>query len=70
MSRSLVDGVERCPLLDVKVVVIGGGVGGLLAALECWRKGCDVVVLEKSKDISPLGTKCNTHQAVNNGELT
>lgn len=51
----VVDGVERYPATGKKVMVAGGGNGGLQAALECWRKGFDVVVLEKQDRISPLG---------------
>lgn len=52
---TVIDGVERYPSLDLSVLVVGGGVGGLLTALECWRKGCDVRVLEKEKGISAIG---------------
>ncbi|KIW21072.1 hypothetical protein PV08_01651 [Exophiala spinifera] len=54
-SPAVVDGVHRLPRNGIKVIVIGAGVGGLQAALECWRKGCDVVVLEKAESLSPLG---------------
>lgn len=37
-----------------RVVVIGSGVGGLVAALTCSRRGCDVVVLEAEKAIGGL----------------
>ncbi len=52
---SVINGVERYPSLGLKVVVVGAGVGGLMAALECWRKGCDVIVLERANEISVLG---------------
>lgn len=39
---------ERSPRTGISVLVVGGGVAGLLAALECWRKGHDVRILEKS----------------------
>lgn len=55
MAETVVDRVARQPALNLKVIIVGAGVGGLLSALECWRKGCDVVVLEKNKDISLLG---------------
>ena len=41
--------VKRYPESGISILVVGAGVGGLLAALECWRKGHDVRVLEKSK---------------------
>ena len=55
LSASFIDGVKRCPENGINVVVIGAGVAGLQAALECWRKGCDVTVLEKAEELSPLG---------------
>ena len=33
---------------DISVLVVGAGVGGLLSALECWRKGHTVRILERS----------------------
>lgn len=54
-SSSFIDGVRRYPENGIKVVIIGAGVGGLQAAIECWRKGCDVTVLEKAEELSPLG---------------
>lgn len=50
-----VDGVHRLPATGLKIIIIGGGVGGLGAALECWRKGFEVVVLEQAEELSPLG---------------
>ncbi|KAL8951983.1 MAG: hypothetical protein Q9222_002075 [Ikaeria aurantiellina] len=40
--------LERCPENGIKVLVVGAGVGGLMTALECWRKGLSVRVLERS----------------------
>lgn len=54
-TESSTDGVQRFPENGIKVAIIGGGVGGLQAAMECWRKGCDVVVLEQAQGLSPLG---------------
>ena len=53
--EDVVDGVKRFPQNGIKVIIIGAGVGGLGAALECWRKGCEVVVLERSERLSPIG---------------
>lgn len=50
-----VDGVRRSPASGIKVVVLGAGVAGLQAALECWRKGMDVEVVESAEKISPHG---------------
>lgn len=54
-SGPVVDGVHRYPPNDMKVVVVGAGNGGLTTAMECWRKGFDVVVLERAAELSPLG---------------
>ncbi|KAF7192510.1 FAD-dependent monooxygenase fsr3 [Pseudocercospora fuligena] len=55
MTTTNVEGVQRYPENGIKVIIVGAGNGGLNAALECWRKGCDVVVLEKNDSLSPLG---------------
>ena len=54
-SEATVDGVNRLNKNDISIVIIGAGVAGLQAALECWRKGCDVVVLERAEKLSALG---------------
>lgn len=52
-----VDGVKRRVPNGIKVIVAGGGVGGAFAALEHWRNGCDVVLLERSDMVSALGER-------------
>ena len=42
--------VKRYPTSSISIIVVGAGIGGLLAALECWRKGHDVRVLEKNRN--------------------
>ena len=54
-TGTVADGVRRFPSNDIKVVVIGAGIGGLQTALECWRNGCEVVILERADKLSPLG---------------
>ncbi|KAJ5088739.1 hypothetical protein N7456_012355 [Penicillium angulare] len=39
---------ERFPSTGISVLIAGGGVAGLLAALECWRKGHNVRIVERS----------------------
>ena len=47
---------ERDPLLDIDVIVVGAGPGGLVAAIELWRIGCNVRVLEaRSQEESAHG---------------
>jgi len=55
MTETVVDGVHRLPENGITIVIIGAGNAGLQAALECWRKGCDVVVLERAERMSGLG---------------
>ena len=55
-NHSIVDGVRRAHPNGIQVIIVGAGVGGLTAALECWRKGCDVVVLERTDGLSQIGT--------------
>ena len=45
----------RLPPSGVKVIVVGAGFAGLCAAIECDRKGHDVILLEKVADLKPLG---------------
>jgi hypothetical protein len=41
---------SRHPSTGVSVLIVGAGMGGLMTALECWRKGHDVVgILERSE---------------------
>ncbi len=49
------DNILRYPPSGIDVIVVGAGIGGLLTALECWRKGHNVSVLEKSPTLSHLG---------------
>ncbi len=39
----------------MRVVVVGGGIGGVVAALEMGAVGVDVVVLEQASAIRPIG---------------
>ncbi|WP_282700144.1 FAD-dependent monooxygenase [Streptomyces sp. CC219B] len=38
-----------------RVVVIGGGIGGLTAAAALHRRGCEVTVLERAPSLEPVG---------------
>ena len=42
--------MEREPATGVSVLVIGGGIGGLTFAIEAYRKGHDVRVVERSPE--------------------
>ncbi|EZF33501.1 putative salicylate hydroxylase protein [Trichophyton interdigitale] len=49
------DGVARPNSSGIKVIVVGLGVAGLAAAIECHRKGHTVIAFEKVKEMKPLG---------------
>lgn len=42
----------------IKVIVVGLGLGGLTAAIECHRKGHSVIALEKNSDLKRMGRYC------------
>jgi NADPH-dependent 2,4-dienoyl-CoA reductase/sulfur reductase-like enzyme len=40
---------NRHPNTGIDVLIVGAGMGGLMTALECWRKGHNIVgILERS----------------------
>ncbi|PLB47432.1 putative salicylate hydroxylase [Aspergillus steynii IBT 23096] len=39
----------------MKVIIVGAGLGGLVCAIACRRENIEVVVLERSVEISPVG---------------
>jgi len=39
----------------IKVIIVGAGFGGLTTAIECRRRGHDVVVYENFPELKPLG---------------
>ncbi|WPH01967.1 FAD-dependent monooxygenase mdpD [Acrodontium crateriforme] len=47
--------VQRKPTNGISVLVAGAGIGGLMTALECWRQGCDVRILERTKTTITTG---------------
>lgn len=53
----LQDQVYCSDLTGIKVLIIGAGVGGLTAALECHRKGHAVRVFERSSEANAGGAK-------------
>jgi NADPH-dependent 2,4-dienoyl-CoA reductase/sulfur reductase-like enzyme len=47
--------VKFHPPTGISVLVVGAGVGGLMSALECRRKGHDVRVIERTPEPSTAG---------------
>lgn len=45
----------RLPPSGIKVIIVGAGFAGLTAAIECDRKGHDVMVFDKVPELKPLG---------------
>ena len=39
----------------MKVVIVGGGLGGLACAIACRREGIDVEILERSPEVREVG---------------
>ena len=42
----------------INVLIVGAGVGGLVAALECHRKGHNVRIWERSESAAAGGERC------------
>ena len=40
----------------IRVLIVGAGFAGLSCAIECKRKGHEVIVLEKFREMKILGT--------------
>jgi succinate dehydrogenase/fumarate reductase flavoprotein subunit len=48
--------VGSYPSTGIDVLIVGTGLAGLVAALECIRKGHSVRVLERNENINTAGT--------------
>src|SRR4029077_14177667 len=48
-------GAPRCKRVAMKVAVIGGGIGGLSAALQFLKTGLDVHVYEQAPHVAEIG---------------
>ncbi|KAI8961357.1 FAD/NAD(P)-binding domain-containing protein [Daldinia sp. FL1419] len=51
----IVDNVLRYPATGSKALVVGAGVAGMMTALECWRKGIDVEIIERATENPAFG---------------
>jgi ribulose 1,5-bisphosphate synthetase/thiazole synthase len=47
--------VHRDPPSGINILIVGAGVGGLVAAIECHRKGHNVQIWERSKSAAAGG---------------
>lgn len=47
--------LNKAPKSGIDVVIAGGGIGGLTAALECYRQGHNVRVFERNAAMSAAG---------------
>ena len=50
-----IDIIGKSPPNGVAVLVVGAGIGGLMAAMECWRRGCNVRIVERAKGTTTTG---------------
>ena len=50
-----VEVMERDALTGIDVLVVGAGLGGLVAAIELYRQGHQVRMIEGKKDLEGLG---------------
>lgn len=55
----LSDGIKQYPKSGIDVLIIGTGIAGLTAALECSRKGMNVRLFERGSTINTAGM-CNS----------
>jgi monoamine oxidase len=43
--------MDRYPSSGLSILIVGGGIGGLTFAIEAYRKGHEVRVLEKRRQV-------------------
>ena len=69
-ARDMAPTLKRYPETGISVLIVGSGIGGLMSALECWRKGHTIQILERSAgpvysgEKNPIPTKsyfCFSH---------
>ena len=47
-ATNMASTAKRYPETGITVLIVGSGIGGLMSALECWRKGHSIQILERS----------------------
>jgi NADPH-dependent 2,4-dienoyl-CoA reductase/sulfur reductase-like enzyme len=50
------DGIATPKSSGIKVIIVGLGYAGCVAAIECHRKGHEVIVYEQAPQITNIGT--------------
>ena len=53
------DGAVPLTRYRTRIAIIGGGIGGLVMALQCHQRGLDCLVFEAAQRIEPLGVGIN-----------
>mgnify|MGYP002380088433 CR=1 FL=1 len=48
----------------IKVIIVGLGLGGLAAAIECARKGHTVLAIDQQKELKPIGARADPHRRI------
>lgn len=54
-ANVIVDGILRYPRTGLDIIIVGAGLGGMMAAIECWRKGHEVQIIEKESGLLATG---------------
>ncbi|KEY69562.1 hypothetical protein S7711_09276 [Stachybotrys chartarum IBT 7711] len=70
VPETFIDGVHRLAPSGISILIVGGGIGGLTLALEGWRQGHNVRVLEKSPKLDTIGKKGDTFGILPPGVVT
>ena len=47
--------MRREALSDIDVLIVGAGLGGLYAAIECYRQGHSPRIIESKNEVERLG---------------
>jgi heterodisulfide reductase subunit A-like polyferredoxin len=56
-SSNRIPFMKRYPSSGLTILVVGGGIAGLSFAIEAYRKGHDVKILERRPDFKDYGMK-------------
>lgn len=59
LNRDIKVDAEIYPATGIDVLIVGAGVGGLTAALECYRNGNKVRIFERESQVRTAGEQPN-----------